>query len=276
MSRRPLTNGQRWWYSQIEQRAYTQLHALQRPHGDGRPALWDGTPPVPVEHVAEHLLGLSIVYEVITEREDEEILGCLRPEAREIVLNETHAQRFRDVPGTERHTIGHEIGHADVFGDVAATMQAPLPGLAATGCTRKRSSSRGDVRVLSLRPSDALKRRLAGCNPEVRREAYRRFELEMRAQEQEQIAAGADSPMVRRAVDHYAATLLMPADLLRREAEGLDLSRRSSVDHLARRFVVSRQSLLIQLENLNLIHGVADDGTIKLESPVEAQQPSLF
>ena len=68
------TAGQDWWYRKIEERAYYRLSQLRRPRPDGRAPLWDGTPPVPVEHVAEHLLGLSITYDEIEEEEGEEIL----------------------------------------------------------------------------------------------------------------------------------------------------------------------------------------------------------
>ncbi len=271
-----MSSGQRWWYGKIDQLAFKRLHELQRPRENGRPPLWDGRPPVPVEHVAEHLLGLSIVFEEIEEAADEEILGCLRPEAREIVLNERHVQRFRDVPGCERLTIAHEIGHADVFGDVAATSQAALPGLSAGGYTRKRSSTKGDVRVLSLQFSAAMKERLRNCTADVRAEALRRLELEMRERERAQVAAGADTMMVRRAVNHYAATLLMPPDLVRQEARELDLSRWSSVDHLARHFVVSKESMRIHLETLDLIHGISDAGRILVRDPAEEQQLSIL
>jgi hypothetical protein len=192
------------------------------------------------------------------------------------VLNDRHAQRFRDVPGCERHTVAHEIGHADVFGDVAATSQTGFPGLTAQSHTRKRSSTKGDVRVLGLRFSAAMNQRLGRCTPEARAEALRRFELEMRAYEQAKVAAGADTAIVRRAVGHYAATLLMPHDLGRSEANELDLSGWASVDHLARRFAVSRESMRIQLEYLNLIHGVSDEGRILVRDPAEDHQLSIL
>jgi hypothetical protein len=275
MSRR-MTSGQRWWYGQIESRAYARLSELRRPRPGGLAPLWDGEPPVPVEHVAEHLLGLAISYEAVEELDGEEILGCLRPETGEIVLNENHTDRFRDVPGTERHTIGHECGHADVFGEVAKATMPTLPGLAASHHTKKRSSLRGDVRVLRVQMNAAMRAQLGRCAPDVRAEVLRRWELRDRDEQRRQVAAGADTPLVRRAVDHYAATLLMPRDLVRRAAEGLDLTRWSSVDLLARQFVVSKQAMLIQLETLGLIHGVSPDRQILLHDPAEASQISLL
>jgi hypothetical protein len=76
VSIRTQSSTQRWWYGKIERLSFARLHELQRARENGRPPLWDGIPPVPVEHVAEHLLGLSIVFEEIEEAEGEEILGC--------------------------------------------------------------------------------------------------------------------------------------------------------------------------------------------------------
>lgn len=270
------TSGQRWWYGKIEDRAYARLAQLRRDRVGGLRPLWNGEPPVPVEHIAEHLLGLSICYEPVEELEGEEILGCLRLETREIVLNEHHSDRFRSVPGAERHTIGHECGHADVFGEIANADMPALPGLPAATLTRKRSGLRGDVRVLKIQMNQAMRARLANCTPDVRVEVLRRWELREREEERSRVAAGADSSIVKRAVDHYAATLLMPRDLVGREAKDLDLSLWSSVDLLARRFVVSKQAMVIQLESLGLIFGVAEDRRILMRDPAEGSQISLL
>lgn len=265
---KPTTPGGKWWYGRIEQRAYMRLAALRRPRPGGRSPLWDGRPPVPVEHVAEHLLGLTISYDTIEERDGEAILGSLRPEAREIVLNDRHADRFREVPGSERHTIGHECGHADWFADVAtATEQVTPPELAGEYHPHHRSATRGPVHVLRL-----LHDRSRGRPPEIRTTALWR----MRDMERQRIADGQDSPRVRRAVDHYAATLLMPEDLVRAKARGLDLSRWSAITDIAAEFVVSKESLCIRLSDLGLIHDIDDDGRVLLHDPREAGQLDLL
>ena len=264
------TPGQAWWYGRIEQHAYQRLGELRRRmRPDASGPLWDGRAPVPVEHVAEHVLGLSISYDDIEEREGETILGCLRPETREIVLNERHADRFRENPGTERHTICHECGQADLFGDVAsATEQLCVPELMADYWPRKRSAARGEVNVLRVLFDEQLR----GRSPAVRTEVMRRWQ----ERERQRISGGEDSPLVRRAVDHYAATLLMPEDLLRAEARGMDLSRWSSVSELARRFAVSKESMRIQLEQLGLVYGVDEHNRILLQDPKEADQLGLL
>lgn len=61
-----------------------------------------GEIPVPVEAIAEDLLGLSV--------EDEElpVSGMLLPAERRIWLN---AREARDSPGRRRFTLAHELGH---------------------------------------------------------------------------------------------------------------------------------------------------------------------
>ena len=266
--RRPRTSGQQWWYGGIERRAASRLVELQlRQRGDGSGLLWDGRLPVPVELIAEHLLGLSVVYdEAIEEPDGETIFGSLRTERREIVLNVRHADRFRDNPGLERHTIAHECGHADLFGEAAnATEQTCVSELLSAYRPRKRWASRGDVWVL-------LPEILRGRSPAVRHEVVR----QLREEERERMAEGEDSLLVRRAVSHYAAHLLMPADRLREEVRGLDLSRWSSITQLARRFLVSKESMRIQLEEVDLIHGVDEHNRIVLADPKEVDQLSLL
>jgi hypothetical protein len=68
----------------------------------------------------------------------------------------------------------------------------------------------------------------------------------------------------------------MPADRLRQEVRDLDLSRWSSVTELARRFLVSKASMRIQLEDVGLIQGVDESNRIVLADPKEVDQLPLF
>jgi Zn-dependent peptidase ImmA (M78 family) len=61
------------------------------------------TIPVPVDAIAEDLLGLWV-----TERDDMECSGMLVPSRREIWLN---ARETRQSPARRRFTLAHEIGH---------------------------------------------------------------------------------------------------------------------------------------------------------------------
>jgi hypothetical protein len=58
--------------------------------------------PVPVDAIAEDLLGLSVG------EQDLEVSGLLLPADRQIWLN---AREAREVPGRRRFTLAHELGH---------------------------------------------------------------------------------------------------------------------------------------------------------------------
>lgn len=59
--------------------------------------------PVPVEQIAEDLLGLSVA-----ESEELQVSGLLLPAEHEVWLNALEA---RESPGRRRFTIAHEVGH---------------------------------------------------------------------------------------------------------------------------------------------------------------------
>lgn len=59
--------------------------------------------PIPVEAIAEDLLGLSVA-----ESEDLNVSGMLLPPRRQIWLN---AREARETPGRRRFTLAHELGH---------------------------------------------------------------------------------------------------------------------------------------------------------------------
>ena len=127
------------WRDWVEDRALGMLRRLRQR------GLWDGSPPVPVDHVLEQLLRLRILYEVIDEPPGHQILGCLRPADRLVILNERHLELFQQVPGLEAYTKGHEAGHADCYALAAmATEQAALarigPGAARHAAVRSRRS----------------------------------------------------------------------------------------------------------------------------------------
>ena len=245
------------WLSQIEERAYSRLRQLRQR------GIWDGQPPIPVEFVVEHILELHLRWEVIEEEPNETIFACLRPATREIVLNELHRVRFRDQPGLERFSIAHEAGHADVF---ALVLEAEQIGLLAGHEYRpqRRSATNGDV--------VSLHARLRELPSPIRTEVM----LGVAALERERRAAGADSPLERRAVDHYAAVLLMPAEQVRSAVAAKRLTTRRDIRELAETFVVSTTAMRIRLEELGLIRGVTDDGSILVAEPADGEQGSLF
>lgn len=245
------------WLGQIEERAYSRLRQLRQR------GLWNGQPPVPVEHLVEHILELHIRWEVIQEEPDESIHACLRPATREIVLNETHRNRFQDQPGFERFSIAHEAGHADIF---AAVGEADQIGLLAGIDYRpqRRSAINGDV--------FSLHARLRGIPQPIRTEVMQG----LAALERQRRAVGADSPLERRGVDHYAAVILMPAEQMRAAVAATSLKSRRDIRQLADTFIVSAAAMGIRLQELGLIHSVAQDGTVLTTDPAAQLQGSLF
>jgi hypothetical protein len=247
---------QSWWSHRIEEKAYRRLQQLREK------SLWTGAVPVPVDHVIEHLLGLSIVWEVIPEDPDEQILACLRPEKGQVVLNERHVELFRDKPGLERFSKGHEAGHADVFALVGETDQLKL---FADSCyrPRRRSAPGGDVSV--------LRNRLRGLDPETRIEVMR----ELVQDERRRQAAGDDSPLERSAVEHYAAVLLMPEPLVRELARQGDLAGWPFHYQLAEAFGVTISAMIVRLKELGLVFDVVDRAIV-VENPAFRSQGKLF
>jgi hypothetical protein len=235
----------------IESRAYGRLRQLRDR------LLWDGRAPVPVDHVLEQILGLSISYEIVSEEPGERILGCIRPERREVVLNEKYADLFTRQPGVERFTMAHEAGHADVFSAAASATEQAALFESPPYRPLQRSAAKGPVNVLAGR----LVERIARYSRDERTTAMVRFrDLEILP-----ISEGQDTPLVRRAVDHYAATLLMPEDLLKEALQGSDASLESTVRHLARRFRVSNSAMRIRLQEIGAARGASDSASIALQ-----------
>jgi hypothetical protein len=87
---------------------------------------------------------------------------------------------------------------------------------------------------------------------------------------------GEDPPRVRRAVDRYAAALLMPRDIVQQRARGVDLGSWRSVALLSEEFQVSKTAMRVRLEEIGCIFGVHEEsGRILVDNPSDAQI-SLF
>lgn len=106
---------------QIEERALTMLARYSQQYEEV------GSPPVPLDHIVEHLLDLKIVWAGLPADGDAVALGGLAPKARTIVLNETNLAMFEKTIGLENFTIAHEIGHWDLHFDENATPNLVLP-----------------------------------------------------------------------------------------------------------------------------------------------------
>ena len=195
-----------------------------------------GTPvtfPVPIEKIVERVLGLDFDWTDIDEQPGEQILAGLIPEERRIVLNSRHLELFRQKPGLERSTIGHEAGHWDIDIDRTSLHHPRLPGFdMQTSVVRRQASDRRVlVEVLNRAVYDS-----------------RYFEL------YRQLTAGQDPPEVRSAVDRYQSSLLMPDWLIRAAVRDVDVTAWPVLYELADRAQVSISNLVVRLRRLDIIY----------------------
>lgn len=191
------------------------------------------TLPVPVEGIVERVLGLNFDWVEIEERPGEQILAGLIPEERRIVLNTRHLELFREKPGLERSTIGHEAGHWDIDIDRTSLHHPRLPGFEMQSSVVRRQLADRHVLV------EVLNR--AACDARYY-ELYR------------QLTAGQDPPEVRSAVDRYQSSLLMPDWLIRAAVRSIDVTSWPALYTLAAQAQVSISNLVTRLRRLNIIY----------------------
>lgn len=203
------------------------------------------TPPIPIELLAEKILGLNFLWDTITEEPGEVILAGLKPREKLIVLNESHKRLFEDKPGLERFTIGHELGHWDLFINKDTLEHPNLPGLAKSDPFVRRSSSKGPVDIMRF-----LIRSPKGV--EILRDMQSRTDHKDEA----------------RAVNRFSAAICMPAALLRAEAVKVDRTHWRNLYPLAEKFGVTITALSVRLKQLNLL-AVKEDGEL-FASPDDA------
>lgn len=208
----------------------------------GRPL----TPPIPIDLMAEKLSGLSILWDVIEEEPGETIFGGLSADDRLIILNEKHKKQFEEKPGLERSTIGHEMGHWELFISKESVGHPLLPGLRRPESFVKRSSE-------SKRSVEVIRSLIAS---EQGREVLRN------------IQSRSDHPDEARAVNRFAAAISMPRDLIRAEALKIDRTHWRNLYPLAKKFEVTITALKVRLEQLKLLV-VTKDGKL-FGSPDEA------
>jgi len=226
----------RWHPEEIERLTRQRLDEYQT--NTGHSISW---PWVPIELVIENEpFDLLIKWEAIEAQPGETILGALRPEERQIVLNEHHQDLFEEKPGLERFTLGHELGHWDLFCSEQRSVEHLLPGIDTQYEPAYRNSAHGVVQVLMTMT-------------ESKEEAYSIFrELQSNPRR--------DTPIERRAVDRYSAALLMPKEIVEQEIRNLDLTHWKAVYYLAKRFGVTATACKVRLEELR--HIFIKDGKI--------------
>ena len=204
-------------------------------------------PPISSDRLAEQVLGLDCLWEDIDELPRETVLGALHPHKRLIIMNDKHRTLFDTKPGLERFTKGHEMGHWDLFIDQGALEHPTLFVLDDSSPFTRRRSPVGEVTIMKWLLSfpegqDFLR------------------DLKSRA----------DDPDEARAVNRYAAAILMPKDLLRAEVGKIDRTRRSNLYKIAERFEVTISALTVRLQQLGLLY-MAKDGSLH-ESPTHAEE----
>lgn len=189
------------------------------------------TPPIDVELFGELVFDLSILWEEIEELPGEQVLGALRPAEKQLVVNEKRRSLFDSKPGLLRFTEGHEMGHWDLFVDESKLDHPDLFPPVADQVFAFRSSAGGRVQVLN-----------ALLSTEEGRDVLR------------SISARADAADESRAVNRYAAAILMPRQLLEEQARSIDRTRWPNLYRLAERFDVTISALRVRLEQLNLLY----------------------
>lgn len=208
----------------IERLAEQRLHELAAKLG--RPL----TPPIPIDLLAEQVLGLQFLWEEIEELPGEVIFGAIMPKERLIMLNDRRKATFAATPGLERSTKGHEMGHWDLFVD-KATLDHPVLFDMGEGPFSLRSCTHGEATVLKI-----LRETPEG--QELLRE----------------IESRADEPDEARAVNRYAAAVSMPKALLREEALKTDRTKWPNLYRLKDRFEVTISAMCVRLQQLDLLY----------------------
>jgi hypothetical protein len=190
--------------------------------------------PVPIEQIVEQVLGLDFEWDEIEEQPGEQILGGLIAAERKIVLNEKHLDLFKEKPGLERSTIGHEAGHWDIDIDRASLNHPTLPGFDPGAPVAKRHATKADklIEVLFSRAMHDDR-------------AFRLYK---------KLTEGQDAPEVRSAVDRYQSAMLMPAWLMGEADEQRDLTKWPELYRLAEDAQVSISNLTVRLQRLGLIY----------------------
>jgi len=187
--------------------------------------------PVPVEHIADLLLELDLLWEPIPDGPAVWTLAYLDPANRRVGLNEAHRAHFDTFFGTYEFTLAHEIGHLLLHLSDAELLPLPFP--AEAGAERRG--------YLCRSPGDA-----AG----VTSQQYDRREVQ---------------------ANRFAGYLLLPEDLLRAAARGRDLTRRADLDQLRALANVSMAALQIRLQGLGWLYVAPDGTRFHSRGEAEGQ-----
>lgn len=188
-------------------------------------------PPIPIDKIIENLFDLKISWEQIREYPGEIILGGLRPANREIILNEKHLDLFKEKPGLERSTKGHELGHWDLYIDESVLNHPLLPGFSTESNVLHRKGTKGFVQVMTNAFTD--------------KETYSVYR---------EYLNNKDEPSERRAVNRYASSLSLPRKMIFEISSKYDLTKWPSLYELAEIFDVTISGITVRLQQLGQIY----------------------
>lgn len=234
-------------HEHIEHRAAERLGELASKLGR------ELAPPIPIELLGEQVLGLDLLWDDIDEMPGEVIFAGLRASEALVVLNERRRAVLEEKSGLHRFTVGHEFGHWDLFTDHAALNHPALFEGITEGAVKYRSSGENLVAVLKVLQEDDLGREL------------------LRA-----FTARADDPDEARAVNRYSSALLMPKDMIVKDASAIDRTRWPDLYRLAERYDVTISALTVRLEQLDLLYVERASGRLYTSKAAAFGQQSLF
>ena len=185
---------------------------------------------IPVEDIIIDA-GLNVEYDEIEEKPGEKFLAGLNVETKSIIINSKHLRLFKEKPGLERSSMGHELGHWDIF------EKNKMNGDNITFEFYENSTE------IMHRASNTGKRCIV-VNIWVDDDVYKvvkKFERKK------------DHPYVASAVDRYANYLLLPTEKVLQYSEGVDLTVWRNLYGMTEAFDVTISSLSVRLQRMGLI-----------------------
>jgi hypothetical protein len=211
-------------------------------------------PPVPVEKLAEVLFDLRFSYEPLDVPPGLFVPAALIPDSRMIVVNERHRAVFTEKPGLERFSVGHEVGHWDLFEKDKDTRTGSL-------FSGTDTDGRVDYRTAGGVPVKFVKGIWSNDG---------RYEVLSFLQR------SCDAPSVASAVERYASALLMPRPLLVSALRGVDVTQWRNLYPIKDRFGVTISALRVRMQRPGLVH-VTEEGSIHRQTREEhAGQQQIF
>lgn len=184
------------------------------------------TLPIPIEKIVFQTFDLAIDYDEIFESGNI-ILGGICPRKKTIVLNIKHQNLFKEKPGLERFTIGHEAGHWEFDIDESTLDHPSLFINTENKYTISKSKKYGTISSFRGNIFNSLDK----IN------TFRKF----------------DSKDQARVVNRFSAALILPKNILRKKIDEFENIRWKDLYNLCEKFSVTITALTVRLEQLKLV-----------------------